>query len=215
MTALATDKHPLCDQILPHLYLGPLEAEQLSLENLRLLGITHVLRLGCSFFPKSHARDLQYLEVDVFDRPESDLLSITKKHDCNGFIDKGRAHGGILVHCIAGISRSAAVVTAYIMCREHLGFSQALALVKAQRPRASPNAGFCEQLKVLEVECDCNMEKYVCAPDFPYLTPAERTVRGKQWLAQRQAAASGVAPLAPGPWRAKRINPILPPTEDI
>lgn len=140
-------------------------------------------------------------------------MSITKKHNCNGFIDKGRAHGGTLVHCMAGISRSAAVVTAYIMCSEHLGFSPALAMVKAQRPRASPNAGFCEQLRFLEVECNCNMENYNCAPDFPCLTPAERIARDRQWLAQRQAAAPGVALPAPGPWRPKRINPILPPIE--
>ena len=117
MTSLAYRGHA-CDLILPGLYLGPVEAEQANLEQLQQLGITHILRSGCTAFPKSHEKDLHYLEVDVWDLPESDLLSAVKKHSCLTYIEQARQAGGILVHCIAGVSRSATVVTAYLMCKQ-------------------------------------------------------------------------------------------------
>lgn len=64
----------LCDQIIPELYLGPVQAEQANLEQLQQLGITHVLRLGCSAFPKTPPHSLHYCEVDVRDHPDSNLL---------------------------------------------------------------------------------------------------------------------------------------------
>lgn len=55
--------------------------------------------------------------------------------------------GVALVHCNAGVSRSAAIVIGYLMSREGLAFNAALALVKAARPAIRPNPGFHEQLK--------------------------------------------------------------------
>lgn len=203
-----------CDQILPGLFLGPLEAEEKPLQDLKLLGITHVLRFGCLFFPKTHSADLQYLEIDVLDRPDCDLLVHLRDRDTNAFIDAGRAAGGVLVHCMAGVSRSATAVIVYIMCKEGIGCKEALALVKARRARISPNPGFLDQLKMLEGECDCNITKYVCAPSAPYLSEREREARGKEWLAERKASASGI-PTAPAvPWRAKHVRSIFPPTEE-
>lgn len=200
---------PICDQILPGLFLGPIEAEQSDLSSLQKLGITHVLRLGCAFYPKSHEGELTYLAVETFDLPESDLLRLIKEQDCFGFIETGREAGGVLVHCVAGVSRSVTVVTSYIMCKQHLGFQQALGLVKAKRPRANPNSGFREQLKCLEEECNCDINKYTFAP-----TPPERAATDKQWLAHRQVAENALSPRAETPWRARRTNPVLPPSED-
>ena len=207
---------PLCDQILPGLFLGPVEAEQSPLEVLKQLGVTHVLRFGCQFLPRTHAAHLHYLEVDVFDRPDCDLLKHLKNRDTNGFIEDGRASGGVLVHCVAGVSRSATAVVAYIMCKDKVSAEKALAFVKDKRARTSPNPGFRDQLKMLEVECDCDIKKYSEAPGAPYLTVAERQARGEEWLAQRsgQAATSG-APHSPAkPWKARFVRSHFPPTED-
>lgn len=208
---LGTSRH-LCDQILPGLYLGPLEAEQAELQQLQQLGVTHILRLGCSALPKSHPKHLQHLEVNILDLPDSDLLAAVRSQRCLDYIHNAREAGAVLVHCIAGISRSATVVTAYLMCKDHISFDDALAIVRANRPRASPNSGFCEQLKFLETECDCNIELYTRAPDFLYFTPAERCKRDRHWLAQRKAALSG-SPQKAVPYRVKRTNPAWPPTE--
>lgn len=54
--------------------------------------------------------------------------------------------GVVLVHCNAGVSRAAAVVTGFLMNSERLSFASAFSLVKSARPAACPNSGFVEQL---------------------------------------------------------------------
>ena len=55
----------------------------------------------------------------------------------------------MLVHCLAGQSRSAATVAAHLMRCERLSAVRALAEVTARRPNAAPNHGFVEQLQQL------------------------------------------------------------------
>jgi protein-tyrosine phosphatase len=58
----------------------------------------------------------------------------------------------VLVHCMAGISRSSAVIIAYMMRRLSVSLENALAYVKAKRPKINPNEGFIHQLKVYEAD---------------------------------------------------------------
>lgn len=53
----------------------------------------------------------------------------------------------VLVHCAAGISRSASVVLAYLMRRDHCSLDQALATLRAIRPCVSPNPAFMAELR--------------------------------------------------------------------
>ena len=57
----------------------------------------------------------------------------------------------ILVHCMAGVSRSATIVAAHLMRAERLRVKEALAAVQAGRPFISPNPGFRRQLQYFEV----------------------------------------------------------------
>ncbi|ELR15749.1 dual specificity phosphatase, catalytic domain containing protein [Acanthamoeba castellanii str. Neff] len=70
------------------------------------------------------------------------------------FIDEARAQGGgprrVLVHCQAGVSRSASVVLCYLMRNNEWTLRQAIEHVWQTRPFVLPNAGFFDQL--LEVE---------------------------------------------------------------
>jgi protein-tyrosine phosphatase len=45
----------------------------------------------------------------------------------------------VLVHCMAGVSRSASFVIAYVMRKQGKGFEQALQFVKERRAKANPN----------------------------------------------------------------------------
>ncbi|GAA5815634.1 hypothetical protein MFLAVUS_009146 [Mucor flavus] len=56
----------------------------------------------------------------------------------------------ILVHCLAGISRSPTVVTAYLMATRRLRYKAALAIIKQTRPFVTPNPGFINQLKLFQ-----------------------------------------------------------------
>ena len=60
--------------------------------------------------------------------------------------------GNVLVHCVAGISRSASVVLAYLMWKENMSFEEALEYLKGLRPIVEPNDGFVKQLKDFEVQ---------------------------------------------------------------
>ena len=54
----------------------------------------------------------------------------------------------VLVHCHAGESRSVAVVAAHLMKTEDLSLEEALESIRKVRPRADPNEGFREQLRL-------------------------------------------------------------------
>jgi hypothetical protein len=58
----------------------------------------------------------------------------------------------VLVHCVAGVSRSASVVCAHLMRSCSMSLLQAISAVRAARPVAMPNAGFWRTLWELEAD---------------------------------------------------------------
>ncbi len=56
----------------------------------------------------------------------------------------------LLVHCEAGVSRSATLATALLMKTNGQTFIEAFAALRAKRPRVLPNIGFASQLQRLE-----------------------------------------------------------------
>jgi protein-tyrosine phosphatase len=56
----------------------------------------------------------------------------------------------VLVHCAAGVSRSATLVLAYIMTENNMKFDDALKYVRKNRPEVEPNSGFERRLYQLE-----------------------------------------------------------------
>ncbi len=52
----------------------------------------------------------------------------------------------ILIHCAAGISRSASFTIAYFMRERKIGFQAALEYVRSKRKCIHPNSGFRAQL---------------------------------------------------------------------
>ena len=77
-----------------------------SLDLLRAHHITHVLSLGVEV---EHFEAISYTYIPVLDLPEFNLRKLFGQ--CFALIDAIREEGGtILVHCNAGISRSASIV---------------------------------------------------------------------------------------------------------
>lgn len=62
------------------------------------------------------------------------------------------AGGKTLVHCIAGISRSAALCIAYLMKYHKLCLKDSYNYIKLRRPTIRPNCGFFKQLIEYEQE---------------------------------------------------------------
>lgn len=70
---------------------------------------------------------------------------------CNDFIHSARLRNGkILIHCLAGISRSVTIVVAYIMSVTDYGWKDSLKVVRAGRNVANPNLSFQSQLQDFE-----------------------------------------------------------------
>jgi protein-tyrosine phosphatase len=69
-------------------------------------------------------------------------------------VDSG---GCVLVHCHNGVSRSVAVVAAFMCHRMHLNFEAALEALRMNVPAAQPNAGFVQQVKLF-VEMGCQID---------------------------------------------------------
>jgi len=112
--------------------------------------ITHILTCGQNMRAK-FPQFFSYKRVECVDLPDQDLM--TYFEECFEFIDQAKSNNGkILIHCFAGRSRSATILTAYLMKREGLPLKDAIQLVKGSRPNVSPNAGFRMQLKKFQNE---------------------------------------------------------------
>lgn len=126
------------------LYIGSLAAAS-DEEWLAARGITHILTVAwgiAPFWPERFA----YKVVSAMDTEDEDLLQHLAA--CHNFIDGGIRAGGVLVHCSAGVSRSATIVLSHLMKVEGLTPDAALTHLQLVRPAASPNPGFRRQLTV-------------------------------------------------------------------
>eukprot|EP00882_Tetradesmus_deserticola_P001541 GHRQ01001663.1.p1 GENE.GHRQ01001663.1~~GHRQ01001663.1.p1 ORF type:complete len:239 (+),score=51.99 GHRQ01001663.1:131-847(+) len=134
------------------LFIGSSETET-NLAALRAVGITHILQAGAELAP-SHAEQFMYKKLQLSDEEDEDLISVSQEA-CD-FINDGRKSGAVLVHCSQGVSRSAAVLIAYLMSHGRLSFDTALSHVQQVRPNADPNPGFRLQLQEFErLGCCC------------------------------------------------------------
>ncbi|XP_066040400.1 dual specificity protein phosphatase 16 [Chamaea fasciata] len=131
-------------RILPHLYLG-CQRDVLNKELMQQNDIGYVLNASNTcpkpdFIPESH-----FLRVPVNDSFCEKILPWLDKSV--EFIEKAKASNGhVLVHCLAGISRSATIAIAYIMKRMDMSLDEAYRFVKEKRPTISPNFNFLGQL---------------------------------------------------------------------
>jgi len=157
-------------EILPNLYLGS-ETEMRDERLLKLTGITHVLPVGAHLWdPRADNTfaeiKLEYYptQINIFDCKSSDVLSHLSKTTewIDNIITQNVKHK-VLVHCAAGISRSATIVIAYIMWKNKWDYDKAFDFVKSKRSIISPNPGFRDQLKLYQdwnMKVDINTEAY-------------------------------------------------------
>ncbi|CAD8099364.1 unnamed protein product [Paramecium sonneborni] len=82
-------------------------------------------------------------------------------------IGEGLKRGGVLVHCAAGVSRSASAVIAYIMKTTGLNFQEAFTYVRKRRSVVFPNYGFQRQLRNYEKDLKQLKLKEPQAIDIP------------------------------------------------
>jgi len=135
--------YPSC--ILPgFLYLG---GEKCSVaEILNNLNIVFVVNLAeeCDI---RHVEGVTYMPVvSLKDTPNDDIYQYFDK--LNELLDEVKSREQrALVHCQAGVSRSATIVISYMMKTRNWPMDRALKYVKSRRGIIEPNYGFINQLK--------------------------------------------------------------------
>ena len=150
-------------EVAPGLYLGDRKdaKDRASLRRLNIQSIVNCTPpksedpgAGC---PSFFERELRYLRVPIYDSPAEDAA----EHFASvlDFISSRLHHGGVLVHCNRGVSRSATFVVAHLMKSRALDPASALELVRAVRPQAEPNAAFLKQLEVLHAELEASRKR--------------------------------------------------------
>uniref|UniRef100_UPI00358F433B serine/threonine/tyrosine-interacting protein n=1 Tax=Myxine glutinosa TaxID=7769 RepID=UPI00358F433B len=141
-------------EIVPGVYLGPYSAAMKSkLHVLESRGVTHVVcvrqDIEANFVKPNFPERFRYLVLDIADSPLENIIRyfpVTKD-----FIDDCLQAGGkALIHGNAGISRSAALVVAYIMETFGLKYREAFLYLQQRRFCINPNAGFVNQLQEYE-----------------------------------------------------------------
>jgi len=86
------------------------------------------------------------------------------------FSDEARASNqGVLVHCLAGVSRSVTITVAYLMQTKKLTLNDAYDYVKTCKPNISPNFNFMGQLLEFQrslgnsLKCSCGKDTCSCS----------------------------------------------------
>ncbi|XP_044533172.1 dual specificity protein phosphatase 6 isoform X2 [Gracilinanus agilis] len=109
------------------------------------------------------------------------LLTRLKDEGCRAFYLEDEARGkncGVLVHCLAGISRSVTVTVAYLMQKLNLSMNDAYDIVKMKKSNISPNFNFMGQLldfeRTLGLSSPC--DNRVPAQQLYFTTPANQNV---------------------------------------
>ena len=132
------------NEIIEGVYLGNINSAY-DIEKLKELGITHIISVLAGFIAP-YPEEFKYLQLNALDTVNtklSDEFENTNEFINDAFENKGK----ILIHCMAGRSRSATILIAFII--KNFGFTteKALESLILKRPIVEPNKYFIEQLE--------------------------------------------------------------------
>ncbi|XP_008114847.3 dual specificity protein phosphatase 4 [Anolis carolinensis] len=134
-------------EILPFLFLGSAH-HAARRDMLDALGITALLNVS-SDCPNHFEGHFQYKCIPVEDNHKTDISSWFM--EAIEYIDSVKmCQGRVLVHCQAGISRSATICLAYLIMKKRVKLEEAFEFVKQRRSIISPNFSFMGQLLQFE-----------------------------------------------------------------
>ncbi|XP_028935309.1 dual specificity protein phosphatase 6 [Ornithorhynchus anatinus] len=142
---LANNQPSFPVEILPFLYLGCAK-DSTNLDVLEEFGIKYILNVTPNL-PNlfENAGEFKYKQIPISDHWSQNLSQFFP--EAISFIDEAREKNcGVLVHCLAGISRSVTVTVAYLMQKLNLSMNDAYDIVKMKKSNISPNFNFMGQL---------------------------------------------------------------------
>ncbi|XP_007671300.1 dual specificity protein phosphatase 7 isoform X2 [Ornithorhynchus anatinus] len=164
-------------QILPYLYLGCAK-DSTNLDVLGKYGIKYILNVTPNL-PNmfEHDGEFKYKQIPISDHWSQNLSQFFP--EAITFIDEARSKKcGILVHCLAGISRSVTVTVAYLMQKMNLSLNDAYDFVKRKKSNISPNFNFMGQLLDFERTLGLNSpcDNHVPSEQLYFTTPTNHNL---------------------------------------
>jgi len=138
------------DKIDEHVWLGDLDSSSnhCVLDQLNITHILTVLDFEPSI-PRDDHRIRKFIHAEDLD--EHNLLE--EFDSAYEFInDAVSQQKNVLIHCHAGMSRSATIACAYLMKKYHLTFKDAMERLRSKRNCVYPNMGFERQLRSYEAQ---------------------------------------------------------------
>lgn len=146
-----------CDFMVPSeildnfLYLGN-RTNAADVHGLERMGISHMLSVVAESDEEIAAPGgIERIVLHAADSDDEDISWLFPR--AVQFLQHAHEVGGrVLVHCIAGRSRSASLVLAYLMHQRRMTLSEAFHMLKEKRPVALPNSGFWQQLEAEELK---------------------------------------------------------------
>ncbi|KAL5021945.1 hypothetical protein ScPMuIL_001100 [Solemya velum] len=186
------------DKIVTGLYVGNYRDAR-DEEQIKNNNITHILAIHDD--AKKLVEGIEYLCIIASDNAGQELTQFFP--ECSDFIHKARlAGGGVLVHCLAGVSRSVTVTTAYLMSVTNLGWRDTLNSIRGSRTCANPNYGFQKQLQKREKRM---LDKF---PENTFNDEEELQVLLKRFqrfvlFGEKKDEDDGLYPLPPGAYKER------------
>jgi len=139
------------NEVLPGLYIADAKAVS-NHAWLKSLGITHIV--NCAKELKNQfPTDFHYLTLGLEDKSYSeDLFRVLEPayRYVNDVMNAKKFRPNVVVHCYAGMSRSASVVIYYLMRKNGWSYAKALSYLKSKRPIVKPNPWYAKQLQDIE-----------------------------------------------------------------
>ncbi|XP_037080106.1 dual specificity protein phosphatase 14-like isoform X2 [Pollicipes pollicipes] len=118
-------------------------APAVTVERIRQLGVTCVINV--TELPNLPVAGVDYIRIAIDDLPSAQLSAFFDS--AADAVEQQRRRGGrTLIHCVAGVSRSASLVLAHQVKHAGLSLREAFQRVRSRRAVVRPNAGFFQQL---------------------------------------------------------------------
>ena len=128
----------IISQVTESLFIGSYEAATDSVM-LKFLLIDSIISLDIQ--EPILDRTFQHKFINISDESSSNILKVLP--EAMDFLD---GEGRCLVQCRHGVSRSAAIVIAYLMRKDNIDYFKAFEILRLMRPECQPNDGFVSQL---------------------------------------------------------------------
>lgn len=188
------------DEVIENLWVGDFQAAT-SIELLNMAGVKYVV--SCMRGKVRVHETMQRHQIPLDDTEEQDVLAYLPA--TIAFIQKSLSSGdGVLIHCMAGMSRSATIAAAYLMYSEGLDPNGALELIREVRPSIQPNPSFLHQLEVFHAayckitKRDKNIREYYLERTADQIINGDGSAPDMSMIASYPRTPTASAPATPG-----------------